>query len=212
MLTTLARSTRRWRKCKWRAKGWGHQRLAAPKAAFGEHFPGGQARSCLFCMHFCRMEGNEAFYKEWNESFDAFDDMGLHENLLRGIFAYGALAVRECTVLARHQCGTTWTPELCPPRNCMVAGASSGDSATAWNVASGRLRTRPLGDTRAGRALPPAGPTVSGCWNGSGRESAVGVGTLLGRHRALGSRAGADCGSVTALVSQRHGIFGGIDC
>ena len=29
------------------------------------------------------------FFTEWEESFDSFDQMGLHENLLRGIYAYG---------------------------------------------------------------------------------------------------------------------------
>ncbi|KAI8471852.1 MAG: eukaryotic initiation factor 4A-like protein [Monoraphidium minutum] len=32
---------------------------------------------------------NNAFFTEWEESFDSFDQMGLHENLLRGIYAYG---------------------------------------------------------------------------------------------------------------------------
>ena len=37
----------------------------------------------------CSMsEGNE-FYTEWTESYDSFDQMNLHENLLRGIYAYG---------------------------------------------------------------------------------------------------------------------------
>lgn len=31
----------------------------------------------------------KAHYTEWTESFESFDEMGLHENLLRGIFAYG---------------------------------------------------------------------------------------------------------------------------
>lgn len=35
------------------------------------------------------MTGGSEFYKEWTESYDTFDEMGLHENLLRGIFAYG---------------------------------------------------------------------------------------------------------------------------
>ena len=30
------------------------------------------------------------FFTEWEESFESFDQMGLHENLLRGIYAYGA--------------------------------------------------------------------------------------------------------------------------
>jgi hypothetical protein len=29
------------------------------------------------------------FFTEWEETFDSFDQMGLHENLLRGIYAYG---------------------------------------------------------------------------------------------------------------------------
>lgn len=33
--------------------------------------------------------GGETFFTEWEESFDSFDTMGLHENLLRGIYAYG---------------------------------------------------------------------------------------------------------------------------
>lgn len=37
------------------------------------------------------MKGGEdsSFFTEWEESFDSFDQMGLHENLLRGIYAYG---------------------------------------------------------------------------------------------------------------------------
>eukprot|EP00239_Pterosperma_sp_CCMP1384_P003314 CAMPEP_0197844468 /NCGR_PEP_ID=MMETSP1438-20131217/1437_1 /TAXON_ID=1461541 /ORGANISM="Pterosperma sp., Strain CCMP1384" /LENGTH=411 /DNA_ID=CAMNT_0043455267 /DNA_START=99 /DNA_END=1334 /DNA_ORIENTATION=- len=31
----------------------------------------------------------EDFAPEWDEAFDSFDAMGLHENLLRGIYAYG---------------------------------------------------------------------------------------------------------------------------
>jgi translation initiation factor 4A len=34
-------------------------------------------------------EGGEAFFTEWEESYDSFDQMGLHENLLRGVYAYG---------------------------------------------------------------------------------------------------------------------------
>jgi len=35
------------------------------------------------------------FFTEWEESFDSFDQMGLHENLLRGIYAYGELGAFE---------------------------------------------------------------------------------------------------------------------
>jgi len=31
----------------------------------------------------------EKFFTEWEETYDSFDQMGLHENLLRGIYAYG---------------------------------------------------------------------------------------------------------------------------
>jgi hypothetical protein len=34
-------------------------------------------------------DGGENFYTEWEESYESFDQMGLHENLLRGIYAYG---------------------------------------------------------------------------------------------------------------------------
>jgi len=33
--------------------------------------------------------GGENFFTEWEETYDSFDNMGLHENLLRGIYAYG---------------------------------------------------------------------------------------------------------------------------
>ena len=29
------------------------------------------------------------YFTEWNESSESFDQMNLHENLLRGIYAYG---------------------------------------------------------------------------------------------------------------------------
>lgn len=34
-------------------------------------------------------EGGGEFYSEWEETAESFDQMGLHENLLRGIYAYG---------------------------------------------------------------------------------------------------------------------------
>jgi hypothetical protein len=36
-----------------------------------------------------RMGEGEGFFSEWTESFDSFDEMNLHELLLRGIYAYG---------------------------------------------------------------------------------------------------------------------------
>lgn len=36
------------------------------------------------------LETNEDnFMTDWNESFETFDEMGLNEKLLRGIYAYG---------------------------------------------------------------------------------------------------------------------------
>ena len=32
---------------------------------------------------------SDQFFTDWDESFESFDEMGLHENLLRGIYAYG---------------------------------------------------------------------------------------------------------------------------
>jgi hypothetical protein len=38
----------------------------------------------------CRHQGdNEEFFTSYDEVFESFDDMGLQENLLRGIYAYG---------------------------------------------------------------------------------------------------------------------------
>jgi translation initiation factor 4A len=37
------------------------------------------------------------YFTDWNESFESFDQMSLHENLLRGIYAYGAWWLREGT-------------------------------------------------------------------------------------------------------------------
>ena len=53
-------------------------------------------------------EGEGTFYTEWEETFESFDQMGLHENLLRGIYAYGAalppeLAVAVCCATLVHE-------------------------------------------------------------------------------------------------------------
>ncbi len=38
----------------------------------------------------CSLGTNQdQFYTDWEETYDSFDQMGLHENLLRGIYAYG---------------------------------------------------------------------------------------------------------------------------
>ncbi len=38
------------------------------------------------------------YFTDWNETYESFDQMNLHENLLRGIYAYGVQ--RECRVAA----------------------------------------------------------------------------------------------------------------
>lgn len=38
----------------------------------------------------CRMGETNEYFTDWNETYESFDQMNLHENLLRGIYAYGA--------------------------------------------------------------------------------------------------------------------------
>ena len=51
--------------------------------------------------HSLTSETDKQFFTEWEESFDSFDQMGLHENLLRGIYAYGGFDRRDCLGLMR---------------------------------------------------------------------------------------------------------------
>jgi hypothetical protein len=46
-------------------------------------------------------DGDKAFYTEWNEASESFDEMNLHENLLRGIYAYGTLCGGSCPFIAK---------------------------------------------------------------------------------------------------------------
>lgn len=45
-----------------------------------------------FLFNLCRLntDGQE-FFTSYDEVYDSFDSMGLQENLLRGIYAYGKL-------------------------------------------------------------------------------------------------------------------------
>ena len=47
--------------------------------------------SSIFC---CRLQvdGGDEFFTSYDEVYDSFDAMGLQENLLRGIYAYGMSA------------------------------------------------------------------------------------------------------------------------
>jgi hypothetical protein len=67
----------------------------------------------------------DRFFTEWEETFDSFDQMGLHENLLRGIYAYGAC-----------------TPARAAARR--AAGAGSGCWGVDWGCAAG-WKQRPGG-------------------------------------------------------------------
>ncbi len=58
----------------------------------------------LVVLHHHSLGNTGEFYKDWEESFDSFDAMGLHENLLRGIYAHGRL----CTLMCAHT-------STCPP-------------------------------------------------------------------------------------------------
>lgn len=53
---------------------------------------------CCYGLGRLSADGDE-FFKEYNEVFDTFDSMGLNENLLRGIYAYGNI----------------WLPSTAPP-------------------------------------------------------------------------------------------------
>ena len=72
-------------------------------------------------------EGEGTFYTEWEESFESFDQMGLHENLLRGIYAYGAALSADCscsTSLAAQPCAyvaATCSKMLCSAVCCACA-------------------------------------------------------------------------------------------
>ena len=48
----------------------------------------GLRRSPSRACHRRHAEGGE-FWSDWDQSFESFDQMDLHENLLRGIYAYG---------------------------------------------------------------------------------------------------------------------------
>jgi len=63
----------------------------------------GRPRSPTRARHRRHAEGGE-FWSDWDQSFDSFDQMDLHENLLRGIYAYGgSLHPVFRTQVAPHQ-------------------------------------------------------------------------------------------------------------
>ncbi len=55
-----------------------------------------------------RIGDSDTFYTEWEETYDSFDQMGLHENLLRGIYAYGGFLA----AVIHHPCHLVCQPAL----------------------------------------------------------------------------------------------------
>ena len=53
----------------------------------------------------CRTTGeSNEFYTDWEETFESFDQMNLHENLLRGIYAYGGSLSAATSLLENQGC------------------------------------------------------------------------------------------------------------
>ena len=58
----------------------------------------------LIILGLCSSQDNNEFYTEWEESYDSFDQMQLHENLLRGIYAYGEALQQQTACLLSLAC------------------------------------------------------------------------------------------------------------
>ncbi len=75
---------------------------ARPQASLCQHPPSAPAPRCPLRSRVCSLQSNEdKFYTDWEEAFDSFDQMGLHEGLLRGIYAYGEQGPRWPFLLGR---------------------------------------------------------------------------------------------------------------
>ncbi len=82
----------------------------------------------MTCLLDRRMnEGGSEFFTEWEESFESFDQMNLHENLLRGIYAYGMLAV------SREVMGAGGFQQPMRPEGLRTASPSSSAAQHALN-------------------------------------------------------------------------------
>ena len=55
---------------------------------------------------FGRIDSSATFYTKWEEMYKEFDQMGLHKNLLRGIYACGGFLA----ALTNHQSGVFHPP------------------------------------------------------------------------------------------------------
>ena len=94
--------------------------------------------------------GNE-YFTEWNESSESFDQMNLHENLLRGIYAYGfekPSAIQQkgivpfgkgLDVIQQAQSGTGKTATFCA--GILQVGAPPAGAPPGRRVQPGRPRS-----------------------------------------------------------------------
>ena len=58
---------------------------------------------CAFCPSIS-LEGGDEVISTWDEAYESFDGMGLHENLLRGIYAYGKTPISfRLSIFEQHR-------------------------------------------------------------------------------------------------------------
>ena len=123
-----------------------------------------------------RIGEGDTFYTEWEETYESFDQMGLHENLLRGIYAYGEFlaAVTQQQPLLYRCSNVIVKPALrifvlydvdlhliCQPLDCLVKANSycrsvSVHQALATRCSTGWLHSLTGFDTHAGFEKPSA--------------------------------------------------------
>ena len=156
-----APSTRRCRKCERSARG-GCQ--PAPQPPPLERAPARRPRArpprpgslCLASRR--RMGETNEYFTDWNETYESFDQMQLHENLLRGIYAYGArlrgCLLQRCLCPASCCCmciaGCAGVPVL-PAPAAVGSWRSERWSTAAWSAESrgtGRSGTLGAGSRR----------------------------------------------------------------
>ena len=114
-LTMPALSTRRWRKCEWGLA----RRRPRRGARNSPPTPAALTRSSLSpSLHPRRMGETNEYFTDWNETYESFDQMQLHENLLRGIYAYGAATSRSAaaTLVSAAPCQQAGLPAVPPQR------------------------------------------------------------------------------------------------
>merc|ERR1712199_141118 len=88
----------------------------------------------------------EDFAPEWTEVCESFDDMGLHENLLRGIYAYGFEKPSAIQQRGISLCAGAWMSSSRPSPVPVRPLPSAPESCTCWTTRcqSDMLRRRAL--------------------------------------------------------------------